>query len=559
MNILEAVAENLKTRNPTWRYPEESVEWTLSEIDMQAKAYAMRLEALAVKKGDRVGLLLDNCAEYAPLLLGAWRLNAIAVPLRPKPGKYFDLAEYLCTVHDICKFQTIIVAADADPITVDRCSQAFGISFIFLSEIFVNMNIPMAGNEVTCNVVGTSILPGDTAIIQFSSGTTGSPKGAVVTHAMMIAQLEQINRGVASGCNGSIVTSSASWLPFNHDMGLFIGLLNPLFAGSDNLLASPRYYMFKPHRWFQMMHKYETTLHFTTNTALSGSFKSLSKLDPGSLNLSQLYVYIGAEKVMPAVVRSAYRILGAFGMGKRNLRIGYGMAENTLGAASTNKKEISIRNFIISEDGSIQLASTASSATTEVVAIGEPHTGTRITIRDDKENELPELRLGQINIESPCVMGGYYQNIAATQNSLVGRRLKTGDMGFFYDKEFYYHSRKDDLLVIGGKNIVPDEIEAQVETIPFVRPTCAVLVGVNEPSKNEMQLRLLVEVKLPLKTMFGLEHRKQIQQKVFESSGLLIQSIQACEIGSVEKTSSGKKRRKIIAQRLARDEINMVN
>lgn len=106
---------------------------------------------------------------------------------------------------------------------------------------------------------------------------------------------------------------------------------------------------------------------------------------------------------------------------------------------------------------------------------------------------------------------------------------------------------------------MPDEIEAQVETIPFVRPTCAVLVGVNEPSKNEMQLRLLVEVKLPLKTMFGLEHRKQIQQKVFESSGLLIQSIQACEIGSVEKTSSGKKRRKIIAQRLARDEINMVN
>jgi acyl-CoA synthetase (AMP-forming)/AMP-acid ligase II len=563
-NILTAVAENLKIRDSIWRYPEEGREWTLSSIDFRSRAYARRLRELSVATGDRVGILLDNGSEYAPLLLGIWRLNAIAVPLRPKPGKYFDLAEYLHSVQSICKFRVIIVAAEVDPEAVQQCSEAFQTPILFLPAVLAGHELEPekdaldSQDAADTHYQDTGILPEDAAIIQFSSGTTGSPKGVVVTHAMMISQLEEINVEVFSGCRGSVVTSSASWLPFNHDMGLFIGLLNPLFVGADNLLASPRYYMFKPRRWFQMMHDYGTTLHFTTNSALHSSFTSLSTIEPGSLNLSRLYLYIGAEKVMPTVVTTAYRILGAFKMEKPNFRIGYGMAENTLGAASTNKPEISIRRFNVDEKGRLRIATETGPETLEVVAFGSPHAGTTITIRDEAGEELPELQLGEIYIEGPCVMGGYFRNASATKTSLVAHRLKTGDIGFVYDNEYYFHSRKDDLLIIGGRNIVPDEIEAQVETMGFIRPTGSVLVSVNEPLTGEMQLRLLVEAKLPVGTKFGLEHRRLIQQKVFESSGLLLQSIQACVSGSVEKTSSGKKRRKIISQRLSRGEIVMV-
>ncbi len=551
MNILEAVAENLKIRNPEWRFPEESNALSLSEIETRSRVYAGRLASLNVATGDRVGILLDNCSEYAPLLLGIWRLNAVAVPLRPKPGKYFDLAEYLHSVQEVCRFRAIIVAAGADPQAVRHCSEAFATPILFLPELLLpgmpesKVNVP----EIP------GILPEDAAIIQFSSGTTGTPKGVVVTHAMMVAQIEQINCEVRSGCNGSKVTSSASWLPFNHDMGLFIGLLNPLFVGADNLLASPRYYMFKPRRWFQMMHEYNTTLHFTTNSALLGSFNSLATIEPGTLDLSNLYMYIGAEKVMPQVLESAYRILAPFKMEKRNLRIGYGMAENTLGAASTNKPEISVRRFHIGEKGNLTPTLDFGPGIHEVVAFGSPHAGTRITIRDDQGEILPELQLGEITIEGPCVMAGYFRNAAATRLSLDGSRLRTGDIGFTYENEYYFHSRKDDLLIIGGKNIVPDEIEAQVETMAFIRPSCTVLVGVHEPITGEMQLRLLVEPRLPAGTKFGLEYRRLIQQKVFETSGVLIQSIQACASGSVEKTSSGKKRRKVISQRLVCGEI----
>jgi acyl-CoA synthetase (AMP-forming)/AMP-acid ligase II len=553
--IVSYLEKNSHEADGLWRFPAENRELRLSELNALSARYAMALNKLGVQPGDRVGLLINNCADYAALLLAIWRLNAVAVPLRPKGSKQTRYEQHILYCDDVCDFKLMI------------CGEPGGEGFFsYWHNDKTKLAVPMNYfQEITASPINDAIYnyrrarADDIAILQFSSGSTGNPKGVIVTHGMMMAQLQNILYNHIGSRRGWPVESLASWMPINHDMGLFIGVLTPVYTGCANLLAPPAYYMRNPPRWFALMSEYRVDMTFSTNSVLASTLPLLRRLHKrGGIDLSSLHLYIGAEKVSPVIVRRCYEILEPLKLKKEHVHIGYGMAENALGAACTRTDVITRKRFTFTGHDRLREAEDADARTIELVALGTPDRFHTITIRDEQDQILPELTLGEINIESPCVTPGYYNNAAVTAEKLCNGRLRTGDLGFYYQGELYFYSRKDDMIIDGGRNIIPDDIESIVEELPFVRPTASCVIGLENKETGISEINLLVEVNGNANDEELRDYRSKIQLHLYENLDVMINRILFCVKGTVEKTSSGKKRRKVVQQRYAEGNIETV-
>jgi len=258
-------------------------------------------------------------------------------------------------------------------------------------------------------------------VLQYSSGSTARPKGVIVTHAMIRDQLAQIDAEFRDGCGGgSSIRSSGSWLPFHHDMGLFIGLLHPLFARADNILASPLFYMRDPRRWFRLQAEHQVQWNFTTNLAMANSVASLLRLEPASIDLSGFYLYLAAEKVSATVLDRTCDALSRFNMPREHVRVGYGMAENALAVCSTKNGPVQWVRVQVLDDNALRLADAGDPESLDIVSIGKAHVNTTVTIRDEAGNPLPDFSIGEICVEGPCVTPGYYNDPAKTAQQIVG-------------------------------------------------------------------------------------------------------------------------------------------
>ena len=547
--LLDA-AQVARDRQHIWRFPKQGVEVTLGEIVAAGDRYAAALSCLGVRAGDRVGLMLENGPEYPPLILGIWRRGAIAVPLRPSGGRGFDMSGFLHDIDADCRFAVLVVEDDFAAGVLDAWTSASGRVGVRRSELMALLKTAPASAPAPLG-------PADTAVLQYSSGSTARPKGVIVTHAMVRDQLRQIDAEFRYACGGESIRSSGSWLPFHHDMGLFIGILYPLFARADNILASPLFYMRDPKRWFRLQAAHRVDWNFTTNLAMANSVASLLRLDPAAVNLSRLYVYLAAEKVSPVVLERTCAALGRLGMPRDHVRVGYGMAENALAVASTKGGAVrSVRVRAVNETALV-FADAGDPESIEVVSVGKAHVNTAVTIRDDDGRPLPDLTVGEICVEGPCVTPGYYNDPAKTAQHLAGRRLRTRDMGFRLDDEFYFLARKDDILVVGGRNIAPDDVEDCVESMDRVPAGGAVLIDVPAPASGKTELVLLVELAGKLSDGDAAACKTMLQQHVLTERGLLINRVAFTRKNALEKTSSGKKRRKIIRDRFVRQELEL--
>lgn len=557
--ITQLLFNEQHTGSAKWHFPAEDKSVSVSVLADKVEAYAKVLDAQNIGKGDRVGFVLDNSFDLVCLLYATWCLNAVAIPLRSRSGRFHDYRNYIEKCDGICSFNLIIYEGESISDELSSWSTECNKSVLPLGKVVDAAN---AGTSMD-DLIPATISPQDVAIIQFSSGSTGDPKGVVVTHNMMMTQLQHIEDNHARS-RGRKVASSASWLPINHDMGLFIGVLSPIFSACDNLLSSPAYYMKNPPRWFELLSKHCVDFTFSTNSVLASSLNTLRRLhrqsaalspDRPCVDLSKLHLYIAAEKVSPVIVRRAWEDLSVFGCPKQNIHVGYGMAENTLGATYTTSGPIKMHWFIMNRDNSLSLSRADNSQAFELASIGVPNDDHTITNRDRNGTILPELTLGELCIESPCVSPAYYNDPAETAAKLKDGLLKTGDLGFRFNGEFYFYSRIDDLIIVGGRNIVPDDIEGTVESLDFVRPGSSVLLGVENERTGMMQLHLLIEGNALMSEGDMRTQTITIRQYVLDVHDLLLKNISLCTKGSIERTSSGKKRRKVIGRRLSNSEI----
>ncbi len=543
-----------------WHFPAESRSFELSALHDQSLKLASVLQANGLKKGDRVALMMTNSSNYVIALLAIWRLNAIAVPLRPKGSRQTHYADYAQHCNEVCDFSLILFDDNVTSEVLlhpDLCQQQYA-DINTLMETAAHT--PAFDNEVQISAT-------DIAILQFSSGSTGAPKGVIVTHEMMMAQLQNIHYNHIGSRHGHPIESLASWMPFNHDMGLFIGVLAPVYTGSNNMVAPPAFYMRNPPRWFSLLSQHRVDMNFNTNSVLASTLKTLRRLQKqDDIDLSELHLYIGAEKVSPIIVRRCYDYLIPLGFKRENLHIGYGMAENTLGATCTKTQTINLTTFKfispnclepVEESSEISSPNTGKN-TVELVAIGAMDWRHNITIQDKAGKSLPELMLGEIAITSPCVTPGYYRNPEKTKETLIDGCLLTGDIGFMYNHELYFYARQDDMISHAGRNIIPDDVEMAVEELPFIRAGASALVGVDNPQTGCTDLILLTEVNERSTESELAEYQQAIQSMAYEVSDIIITRIILCQRGTIEKTSSGKKRRAVIRKRFMNNQVTLV-
>ncbi|HYQ28594.1 MAG TPA: AMP-binding protein [Polyangiaceae bacterium] len=536
---------------PGWHFPEENLTTDTLEIRSASLRYAGALHESGVGPGDRVGIMLDNCSEYIYVLLGLWALGATAVPLRPHAGLRFDMREYLERIDRVCELAAVIFNDDADA----------GLTNLFIAQgrpALTRSGLRQLAASSRPIFPRSSVNEAEIALIQYSSGSTDHPKGIIVTQRMVMHQVQQLDAAhrLAGASAGARV--NASWLPFHHDMGLFMGILFPLFTRTRNILVSPRYYMIKPKRWFSLLAEQAVELNFTTNLAMASSLNALEQLEPGSIDLSRLYLCFGAEKVAPDLLRKCAEVLGRQGLPVEQIKVGYGMAENGLGAASTRLGSAKLLMITVLDEQNVALASPETAGAIEIVSLGEPQPFTTISVRSESGAKLPDLTIGEICVEGPSVTPGYYRDPETTARNISDGMLRTRDLGFTHAGELYFYSRKDDLLIVGGVNIAPDDIEHSAERVAGVAVGGTVLIDVPSPSIGKADLVLLVEVSKGSARQDLEAHKVEIQARILKERGLLVNRIVFALKNAIEKTSSGKKRRRVIRERFLKQELALL-
>ena len=193
-----------------------------------------------------------------------------------------------------------------------------------------------------------------------------------------------------------------------------------------------------------------------------------------------------------------------------------------------------------------------------LVAVGEADLNHDITVRDEQGVILPELVLGEIYIKSPCTSPGYFNNPALSVVAFPEGHFRSGDLGFYYQGELYFYARKDDMIIIGGRNIIPNDIEECVESLAFVRPTTSCLVARENTGSGAQELLLLIEINPNTEPELLKEQAITVQKQVMLNLDVLVQRVIFCAKGTVEKTSSGKKRRKVIRDRLLNNQLEII-
>jgi acyl-CoA synthetase (AMP-forming)/AMP-acid ligase II len=445
LTIVDKIRQNQIGSDAKWLFPAESLELNFAQLIALSELYAHGLCRIGIKPGDRVGLILVNSSTYVALLLAIWRLNAIAVPLRSIGNKYTQAEHYLANFDSICEFNMLFYDEEGT-------SRAFINSWLANSanlsdQIAQAMSlrdfISYAENTkpITADAAFPSSTPmrDDIAVLQFSSGSTGNPKGVIVTHGMIIDQLNNIDYNHASIRGFNAIASCASWMPLNHDMGLFIGVLLPIYTACNNLLAPPGFYMRNPARWFSLLATHKVDMSFTTNSALASTFHHITRnLDKSSTDLSRLHLYLSAEKISPIMFKKCLETFPGIGLPAENIHVGYGMAENALGCACTRNNTLRLKRFVIDEQRKLTPVKENISNSIELVSIGVADKEHEITIRDEIDQILGELELGEINIEGICVTPGYYKNPEQTRAAIFGHRFRSGDLGFIHEGIIYF-------------------------------------------------------------------------------------------------------------------------
>ena len=550
--LIDRLEEATDTHQTFWNFPAENKKFSLWHLMTISKFYAENLVALGVNKQDRVGLVMNNSSDYVALLLAIWRINATAVPIRPRGSQYTQTDQHLKYCDQICHFSLIIY----DDMTGQ---EAFNDWMTDSTRSAISLDKFQQLESPQISIPHCPIDANDIAILQFSSGSTGRPKGVIVNHPMMMAQLENITNNHTLSRRGLAPESMASWTPIHHDLGLFIGVLAPMYCNCSNVLAPPSYYMRNPARWFALLSEHQVDLTFSTNSALATTFNMISRLHKrDDIDLSRLHIYLAAEKVSPITVRKCWKIFEPLGLPKEQIHIGYGMAENTLGCACTNTQFISITSFLLTEHKELIPVTPDTLGSIELVAVGHPDKDHDISVRDELGIALPELKLGEIYIKSPCISPGYFNNPALSTLTFPDGHFRSGDLGFFYKGELYFYARQDDMIILGGRNIIPQDIEECVEMLDFIRPTTSCLIAKENHASGTQELVLLIEANVNADPDALKQQRLSVQKQAMKDLNVLLQHVIFCKKGAVEKTSSGKKRRKVIRERLLNKQLKIL-
>ncbi|RYE86057.1 MAG: fatty acyl-AMP ligase, partial [Myxococcales bacterium] len=396
------------------------------------------------------------------------------------------------------------------------------------------------------------IRPDDVALLQFTSGSVARPKGVVVSHANLLANVEAINQqGLRVGPNDVAV----SWLPLYHDMGLIGFAVAPLIERVPVILLPPLAFLRRPARWLRAIARHRGTISYGPNFAYALTVKRVRPAEIEGLDLSSWRVAgCGAEPIRAATLDAFARAFAPHGFRREAFVPSYGMAEATLAVsfemAGEGARYDDVHGPSLYEEGVARPSSPEHPEAVRLVRCGRAIDGHAIAIfaLDDagSERPLPERAVGEIRLQGPSLMQGYFNDPERTAEVMAGGWFQTGDLGYLVDGDLVVCGRLKELIIVNGRNFHPQDIEWTAGRVAGVRPGNVVAFGV--PGVDRERVIVVFETSLP-----GEADRQQVgatvRQVVQEALGLSVDEVRAVAPGALPKTSSGKLQR-LLTRRL---------
>ena len=506
-----------------------------ARLDRRVRALAARLQR-DLSPGDRVLIALENGDDYAVSFFACFYAGVIAVPVFPPESR---------RAHHIGRLQAI--ASDAGVRTILTHG-----SLVPLLEAVASVQpgarvLAVDGHGDTGADAWTELAasPSDIAFLQYTSGSTSAPKGVMVTHASLMANM----RALAEGFGVTDTDVFVTWLPLNHDMGLIGGLLQPIHAGIPVVLMSPRYFMERPLRWLEAIARHRGTISGGPDFAFRLCNERITPQQAARLDLSSWAVaFSGAEPVRPDTLDAFIALCEPGGFSPKAAYPCYGLAEATLfltggrrgeGMTATRYSVRDLADRAVSADASgVALAGCGRTVTDHAVRIADPETLLPMA---------PGL-VGEIWATGPSITRGYWNKLEATLDTFVERDgrtwLRTGDLGFEHGGHLHIAGRLKDMIIVRGHNLYPQDIERAVEdAVDAVRKGRVAAFCVDGPGTE--RIGVAAEVSRSMQKLIPPERLVEaLSEAVGEFCGEPLAVVVLLNPGGLPKTSSGKLQRR---------------
>jgi fatty-acyl-CoA synthase len=511
----------------------EQVRISYREIEALTADLAARWAGLSIRPGDRVVLVVADEREFVLAFLSALRTGVVPVPVYP-PFMLGQLDAYLDGLRHVCR--------------------TYGARLCIASEVLM----PLLGpGSLPCPVDSFASLlaarrgdigspaPGDVAFLQFTSGSTGDPKGVIVTHGSLLANAHVIGRhGLA--VDGA-VDRAVSWLPLYHDMGLIGFLFVPLLTQASIWYLPPLEFARAPMTWVRWISDVRATVAFAPNFAYGLLAKRATTAPMDGIDLSAWRVAgCGAEPVQADTLRQFARAFAGVGFEPKAFMPSYGLAEATLAVAmrprGTGMATLTVDGDRLAGEGIAVDADESAERRVELVSCGRPLKGVEVVVVDIAGRRVADGHEGEVVVCGTSLAAGYFGDAERSAQSWRDGWLHTGDLGFLHGGELYITGRIKDTLVINGRNHHPHDIERVAGEVPGVRPGNVVAIGT--PSEHTEGVRLVLE---PRDVKRSAELPALVRRAVRNQLGITVQDVVMLPPKRLPKTSSGKLRRAVTA------------
>ena len=515
---------------------EEGETMSYSELLAGAQTVAAGLQQNGIHPGDTIVLMLQAGREYFFSFFGVLLTGAVPVPIYPpaRPSQIEDHINRHTRILQNCVTSMLITIPEAKHVATLLKARVGSLKSIVTVEELMNTHY---------RLTPTDIRPNDVAFLQYTSGSTGDPKGVILTHANLLANIRAMGERVNANSNDVFV----SWLPLYHDMGLIGAWFGSLYFGMLFVVMSPLAFLTRPQRWLWAIHRYGGTLSASPNFGYEYCVRRLSNEDLKSLNLSSWRAaFNGAESVSPDTVRNFCDRFTAFNFNKKAYMPVYGLAENSVGLTfpypDQGPKFDFIQRDLFSTEGIAKTAPPGDQNSICFLSCGSPIPGHQIRIVDNANNELPERQEGQLQFCGPSATSGYYRNPNAVKQLFSGDWLNTGDLAYIADGELFVTGRIKDIIIRAGRNLYPQELEEAVGDIDGIRKGRVAVFSSKGAEDNAEQLVVMAETRETDTTL-----RKQLTRSINTLAndliGATVDDVVLAPPGTILKTSSGKIRR----------------
>jgi fatty-acyl-CoA synthase len=506
-----------------------------STLLAEALSIGGALAAAGLGEGERVALVVPEVGEFIRALFGIAVAGLVPVPLVP-PAQAGDIATFSRQsrhVLEASRAAAVVTTADVEPLLhvsdLPRQPAIFAVAQL------------RRGPALT---QPAGVAPGGLALLQFTSGSTAAPKGVMMTHAALEANVRAITG--PGGLDARPGDVGVSWLPLHHDMGLIGMLFGPLYTRHPAVILSPVLFLKRPSAWLTAISEHRGTVSFAPNFAYELCLHRVKDAQIDALDLSSWRVAgCGAEPVRPDTLRAFAERFARAGFRASSLTPSYGLAEHavavTLARGGLRVDQIDAGR-LVAESRAVPVAPDGDGPFVRLAACGRAFPDHAVRVVNDDGVPLPERHVGHIEARGPSLMAGYFENAAATAETLRDGWLHTGDLGYLAGGELFVCGRTKDLIIRQGRKYHPPDLESAIADLREDRglPVAGVVVFAITHVERPDEVVAVLEARGAAR---AADLADQVRRRVRETAGLELDRVVVTPPGTIPRTTSGKVRR----------------